>query len=163
MAWLLAKTKFNAFELARCNLARQGFEVFLPLERRNQRRRGKVVSLKTPYFGNYLFVSAASSTGQVSAIRSTLGVSCLVEFGGKAAEVCSQLVDDLRRNCDEEGCLTLPATVRKGDWVKVVSGPLFDRLGCVQELASKDRVWLLLEIMGRQSRTLVDRQDLVLA
>ncbi|UAB78966.1 transcription/translation regulatory transformer protein RfaH [Erythrobacter sp. SCSIO 43205] len=159
--WLVAQTKPHATMLAVNNLHRQGFTTFLPLERRMQRRQNRLQEMTKPYFGNYLFVSLRNSEAPVSQIRSTCGVSRLVEFGGSIAKISERLIDELKSRCDENGFLQLQSNTQVGDKVRVAGGPFYDHLGKVEQLASNDRVWVLLDILGHRNRTLVAKSDLV--
>lgn len=161
--WFVAQTKPNAMELAVKNLQRQGFVTFLPLERKTQRRQNNFRQVKKPYFGNYLFVSSTGSTAPVSRIRSTYGISRLVEFGGNIAQVSEELISELMSRCDDAGCLQLPSATRTGDTIRVIGGPFHDRLGTVEKMASNDRVWVLLDIFGRKNRTFLTKDNLAKA
>jgi transcriptional antiterminator RfaH len=159
MRWVLAQVKPGSETLAKRNLERQGFESFLPLERRTQGRKGRLTDTKRPYFGNYIFVAANDASAPVTAIRSTFGVSRLVEFGGTTAHVPTALVRELKNACDEHGCLTLRPTMDAGDTVQVIRGPFFSQLGQVESFASKDRIWVLLDLLGSLNKTLLARKD----
>lgn len=158
--WLVAQTKANKMQLAMSNLQRQGFASFAPLERKTQRRQGKFLQITAPYFGNYLFVSLRGTTAPVSRIRSTYGISRLVEFGGNIAQVPQQLIEELKNRCDDAGCLQLPSTTQAGDTIRVIGGPLHGHLGKVEQMASSGRIWVLLDILGQESRSLLTKSDL---
>lgn len=160
MTWLVAQTKPNAIALAVENLQRQGFGTFVPLERKTQKRQNKLLQIKKPFFGNYLFISVGGSPAPISRIRSTYGVSRLVEFGGSIAHVPQQLIDELQNRCDDDGCLELPSSTQAGDAIRVIEGPFYDQLGKVEKVASNDRVWVLLDILGQKNRTLLSRRNL---
>jgi transcriptional antiterminator RfaH len=155
MTWLLAQTKHNAMNLAINNLHRQGFVTFVPLERKTQRRQKKLLQIKAPYFGNYLFVSTEDSSAPISCIKSTYGVTRLVESGGAIAEVPQQLIDELKDRCDKEGCIVRPTSAQIGDAVRMTGGPFHDQLGQIEELATNDRVWVLIHMLGGQNKALV--------
>jgi transcriptional antiterminator RfaH len=158
--WLVVQTKPHAMALAVDNLHRQGFATFLPLERKTQRRQNRLLQITKPYFGNYLFVSAKGSAAPVSQIRSTYGVSRIVEFGGSIAQVPEQSIVELKSRCDGAGCLQFPSATQAGDSIRVIGGPFHDQLGRVEQMASNERVWVLLDILGQKNRTLVSRNDL---
>lgn len=157
---MLAQTKTNAAQIARRNLQRQGFEVFLPLEKATQNRRGKLSSVLRPYFGNYLFVRASHASAPISTIASTLAVQKLVRFGEKIAEVPVELISELLDACDDQGCLSLTPKLTEGNKVRVTNGPFKDQLGVVQALSTGDRVWVLMELMGQQTKTLMSAKGL---
>ena len=54
--WFLAQCKPNSHNVAKRNLVRQGFSVFLPLQETTRRARGRFVTQMRPLFPGYLFV-----------------------------------------------------------------------------------------------------------
>ncbi len=160
MTWVLAQTKTNAAQIACRNLQRQGFETFLPLEKATQNRRGKISSVLRPYFGNYIFVRAGHASAPISAISSTLAIQKLVRFGETIAEVPAGLITELLYACDDQGCLSLSPNLSEGDKVRVTTGPFKDQLGAVEALSTGERVWVLMELMGQKTKTLMSAKGL---
>lgn len=151
-AWFAAQAKPNAAHIAARNLSRQGFDVFLPLERYTSRRGRMLRPALRPYFAGYLFVGFNPDTAPWQAIRSTYGVSRLVSFGASPRPVDPALVSQLMRVCDEEGVMRPHLGLVAGDAVTVAEGPLAGVVGRLDAMAPKDRAWLLLEIMGKSTR-----------
>ena len=88
-------TEVRQEALALTNLNRQGFECYVPMLRIKKLRRHKATLVEEPMFPRYLFIRLKTSgSGQSwSPIRSTLGVSQLVRFGGQPAVVDSKLIE----------------------------------------------------------------------
>ena len=84
--------------MALTQLARQGYESYLPLFAAEKLVRRKSTVVQEPMFARYLFVRL-DTTGQGqswSPIRSTVGVSELVCFGSRPARVDDALIATLR-------------------------------------------------------------------
>ena len=160
VTWYLAQLKPNCASIAQRNLARQGFETFLPLERTTQRKGGQLVEVKRPYFAGYLFVGIKTGAAPWSAIHSTLGISRLVRFGSTPTHVPAELVSELRGACDAECCVTTHVALEKGDDVRIAAGPFSDFIGQVEQLAPDKRVWVLLDVMGKATRVSIPSADL---
>lgn len=154
-SWFLAQLKPNAHQLAQRHLARQGFETFLPLEERTIRRAGRFQNALKPLFPGYIFVMFCAAQGRWRAINSTQGITRLVSFGRDPEPVPTRLVEALRRRCDGNGKLQPPALPEPGDKVRVTSGPFSDFAAKVERVAPDSRIWVLIELMGRQTRVAV--------
>lgn len=149
--WYLVQTKPRQEQTARTNLARQGYETFLPLLRRQARRPGRAAARLEPLFPRYLFVHLEPEKDDFAPIRSTLGVTQLVRFGAAYAHVPDALIAELRARGGPAGIAELPAPeFRSGDRVRIVEGPLAGYEGIFGAARGRDRVTLLLEIASRQ-------------
>lgn len=158
--WFLAQLKPNCGSIAERNLARQGFTTFLPLERLTKRKNGQLRQVKAPYFPGYIFVRDDLHASPWRAIQSTYGVSRLVRFGIRPAPVPSTIMEELLECCDPEGCIQRLEQFADGDEVQVTNGPLASFTGIIDKMAPDERAWLLIDIMGRATRSLVSRADL---
>ena len=72
----------------------------------------------------------------------------------------SSIIEQLRAREDDSGLCAGggESTFKNGDAVEITSGPFFDRLGVFDGLNDNQRIAVLLNIMGRQVRTLVPRE-----
>jgi transcriptional antiterminator RfaH len=158
--WFLAQCKPNSHNVARRNLARQGFEVFLPLQEATARSRGRFVTQLRPLFPGYLFVALDVRNGPWRAVNSTLGVTRLVSLGGEPTPVPRDLVDQLRLRCDPDGRLLPVPTLRRGDRVTLGKGPFANFVATIESLAPDRRIWVLLDLMGQQTRVAVQADQI---
>ncbi|WP_261320580.1 transcription termination/antitermination protein NusG [Qipengyuania aquimaris] len=69
-------------------------------------------------------------------------------------------MDELLGCCDPDGCIKDLTPLLEGDDVQVHDGPLTSFTGKIDKLAPNERAWLLIDIMGKATRTLVRRGDL---
>jgi len=102
-------------------------------------------------FPSYLFVQTCDETQSIAPIRSTLGVSQLVRFGTVPATVSHAVVEQVVQvaaslSAREEAVVH---GLTAGTPVRLVEGPLKGLEGLVTASA-QDRVFVLLEIMGRE-------------
>lgn len=161
--WYLAQLKPNCASLATRNLARQGFETFLPFERTTQRHGKRLVAVKRPYFPGYLFIRIAMEAAPWRAIQSTQGVARLVCFGSTPTPVPCALVAELQDACDCDGCITAHVALAEGDDVRIAAGPFTNFIGQVEQLVPDTRAWVLLNVMGQATRVSIPTGDLRLA
>ena len=159
-SWFLAQVKPNCSSIAERNLLRQGFTTFLPLERRTRKKSGQLRQVKAPYFPGYIFVRDDVQASPWRAIQSTYGVSRIVSFGIRPAPVPPEIMEELLERCDFEGCIQRTDKFAEGDEVQICNGPLTDFTGLIEKMAPDERAWLLIDIMGKATRSLVSCADL---
>jgi transcriptional antiterminator RfaH len=158
--WFLAQLKPNCANIADRNLQRQGFKTFLPLEKITQTCGGKFVSMKRPLFPGYIFVAFNMEHGHWHAVNSTYGITRLVSFGDKPREVPHELMDQLRARC-VDGVLSKESTpFRLGDSVTLSNGPFVDFVATVEQMATNQRVWILIDFLGGKTRMAVGHGDI---
>ena len=156
-AWYLVYCKPRQESVARENLTRQGYETYLPIMRDARRRQGKRVVLMAPMFPRYLFIHLNRQTDNWAPIRSTLGVVSIVRFGRSAARVPNDLIFLLRSREDSQGIQILPVERYKpGSRVRITQGGFAGYEGIFQAASSRDRVTVLLDVLGRKARATVD-------
>ena len=159
--WYLVYTKPRGENIALTNLERQGYETYLPLMRQRRRRRNKLTAVIEPMFPRYLFIKLAAGIDNWAPIRSTIGVANMVRFGQLAAKVPGGLIEDLRSREDESGIQKLPdLSLKKGDKVLIAEGPLAGYEAIYHSRTSKERVTVLLEMIGNHTRASVDLKHL---
>lgn len=118
------------------------------------------MSVKAPFFPGYIFVGIDAASSPWSAIRSSHGVSRLIGFGVHPATVPAHIIEELMRCCGSDGCVENYNQVSEGDTVKITHGPLTDFVGRVDKLAPNERAWVLIDIMGKATRSSLQLADL---
>jgi transcriptional antiterminator RfaH len=157
-AWYVVQTQVNAEAKAAQNLLRQGFEIYLPryLKRRSHAR--KIDKVAAPLFPRYLFVRVNTATQRWRSIQSTFGVSHLVLNGSDPARVAQQVLGSLKSREDESGFVKLDRRPQfsLGEKVRVLAGAFADNLGLFDGLDDRDRIAILLDLLGRKVRVSID-------
>jgi transcriptional antiterminator RfaH len=158
--WFLAQLRPNCVHIAERNLKRQGFTTFLPLEEKTVRRKGRFIQSLVPLFPGYLFTSIDPLLGQWRPVNSTYGVTRIVSFGQEPAAVPLKIVSELMLRCDPSGRILPPKMLQPGDRVRILTGPFVDFVAEVEKIAPDRRVWVLMELMGGQTRVAVSPASL---
>ena len=161
--WFVVQLRPNQHHIAARNLQRQSFETFMPEIVRDVKTVKGFVQKKKPLFPGYLFVSVRSGEERWHSISSTRGVCRLVSFGGRLpAPVPLGLISSLRERTDHEGILMPEPRLEPGQTVLVTRGPFSDFLATVEKNEDDARVWLLLDLLGQQTRVEVSREHVSL-
>lgn len=162
--WYVVQTQINGEAKAAENLQRQGFETYLPCYLKRRRHARKVDFAAKPLFPRYMFVAIDMATQRWRSVQSTFGVSRLVTNGDEPAVVPDGVIPALKAREDAKGFVEMDARLAfaPGDKVRVLAGAFMDNAGLFNGIADHDRVSILLEMLGRQVRVLLDA-DLVSA
>ena len=160
--WYLVYTKARQEDAAASGLEEQGYRVYLPKLRVKRRRPGGKVDVDEPLFPRYLFAAATQQDQSISPMQYTRGVQKLVKFGHIYLSVSNDIVEAIRKREDPDTGfhrLTMPS-LKPGDAVRMKTGPLAGIDGIFEAPSGQDRVIVLLEILGQQTRTEVSIGEL---
>lgn len=159
--WYVVYTKSRQEQIAVDNLVRQGFEAYCPSVATTKRRKGQLASIIEPFFPRYIFLNFDLASDNWAPLRSTRGVSSIVKFGGVPQRVPSSLVAALRENENSDKLQEVtPNTWRLGDSIEIEQGPFAGYKCLFQSERGTDRVTVLLNIIGKPTRTTLLKQDL---
>jgi len=161
--WYGAQSHPHAENKAVLHLNRQGFETYLPLYQKRRRHARRTETIAVPLFPRYFFVAVDMAVQRWLSIQSTIGVSKLVCNGNAPAPVPGGVVEALKYREDENGFFVMDARPRfaPGDSVRIVDGAFANCLGRFEGLRDGERVAVLLDLLGRKVRVVLD--DLSLA
>jgi len=163
--WYVAQTQPNSENKALVHLARQGFVAYLPrfLKRRRHARRIDVVA--APLFPRYLFIAMDMSTQRWRSVFSTVGVSRVVCTGDTPTPVAAQVVAMLKNREDASGFIQLDQRPRFniGDQVRVLEGVFSTSIGIYDGMPERDRVAILLDLLGRKVRVILHSEAVATA
>jgi len=98
------------------------------------------------------------ATQRWRSIFSTVGVSRLICGGDAPQAVPDRIVDALRAREDEAGLVRLD--LRSGDKICVLDGALAGCFGLYEGMKDSERVAVLLDLLGRKVRVIVDAEKI---
>jgi transcription antitermination factor NusG len=153
-SWYAVYTHVNFEERVASALEAQGFEIYLPMLRCWDRRKGELSW--RPAFPRYLFVHCHLTPDEWRAIKKTRGV---LQFVGmdKPQPIHEEEIRSVRiileaTNGEVEGHPFL----KVGDKVKVVAGPFKGAVGYLIEVCKRHKLLVGVEILGRAVVTEID-------
>lgn len=158
--WGVVYTQAGAEAKAVANLRRQGFDTYLPcyLRIRSHARRQEQVA--APLFPRYLFVRWNLANGRWRSINGTLGVSRLICAGEKPVTIAPEVVESIRHREDADGFVALDDHgLTTGQPLRITEGPFAEYIGFFRKMADSQRVQLLLDLLGRQTRLILPRSS----
>jgi transcriptional antiterminator RfaH len=160
--WFVVRTHPNSEFKALANILRQGYGAYLPRYRKRRRHARKTDVVQSPLFPGYLFVEMDPERARWRALNSTLGVSELICQNGMPAVVPDDVIGTIRAHEDVEGYVLLgyQTNLKPGDAARIDRGAMADRIGIFDCLSDRDRVFVLLDLLGRQVRVELSLADL---
>ena len=163
--WYVVQTQSNGEAKAAQNLQRQGYEVYIPRYLKRRRHARKVDVSAKPLFPRYIFVAIDFENQRWRSIKSTVGVSRLVSNGDDPSIVPEGVVQALRSREDGNGFINLETrpVFAPGDKVRVLAGVFTDSAGLFDGVGDHDRVSILLDMLGRKVRVLLDADTVAAA
>ena len=163
--WYVVQSQPNAEQKAIAHLNRQGFRTYLPRypKRWSHARQVKIVA--APLFPRYLFVAIDINAQRWRSIYSTIGVSRIVCNGDCPTAIPDEVVATLKAREDAGGFVRLNnhLSFRSGDKIRVLDGVFVDRLGLYDGMKDSDRVAVLLDLLGRKVRVMIDVESVTAA
>jgi transcriptional antiterminator RfaH len=156
--WYVVQTHTHAEAKAAAHLARQGFTAYLPRYLKRRRHARRIETVAVPLFPRYLFVTVDVMCQRWRAIHSTIGVARLVCNGDDPVAVADKVIETLRAGEDGQGFVSLRQRPRfaLGEKVRVLDGVFADCLGLFDGMKGSDRVAVLLDLLGRKVRLVLD-------
>jgi len=149
--WTLVYTKAKQEIRAKKHLENQGFQVFLPIISIEQGSKKSISEKLEAMFPRYIFIKL-NQEDDWSCIRSTIGVSKVIFFGQRIAQVPNQLITYLQSKSDKAGVFKQKKIKRdfeKGEKIIIKKGAFQGMEAIFISKNSKDRVRLLLNFTNQ--------------
>jgi transcription elongation factor/antiterminator RfaH len=152
LRWYAIQTKGNREKEVAKRLTDLKLEIFLPWLRERRRIGSKYQWALVPLFPGYLFCRLdIVLSGKMA--RYSPGVKDFLKFGNEITEIPNDIIVGLQERCPQGVAAIDPVSLTAGDFVTINEGP-FAGLEAIFEKKMKgsERVAVLLEILGRQTR-----------
>jgi transcriptional antiterminator RfaH len=161
--WFILQFKSNSHHQASKNLTRQGFKTFLPLHESTSRKASRFINANRPLFPGYMFIAFDREKSNWHKINNTYGVSRLITFNSVLKPIPTTIIDSLMKRCDSTDKLLPNKRLAKGDKIKVLKGPFTNFTATVETYESDQRIWILMDLMGRQAKIEAHMNDIQLS
>ena len=150
--WFILQFKPNSHHQAVKNLNQQGFKTFLSLIDITSRKASRFINTAQPLFPGYMFITFDKTESKWHKINNTYGVLRLITFNSILKSIPNIFVDNLMKRYDSSGKLLPIKKLKKGDQVKVLNGPFANFIATVEKYETDQRIWVLLDLMGRKTK-----------
>ena len=156
MRWIVLRSHPQRENFAAECVSQQGYAVFLPRVLEYSGRGAHRFALAKPLFPSYLFVGVES---RWRPLLSTFGVAAVIMAGETPGVVPLSVIEQLHSRLDVDGFVRLPKRQR-GDRVQIMRGPFAKHTGLYLGMSARDRVRVLLSVMGGQTSVLIHERAL---
>ena len=162
--WAAARLQPHREQLALNSLKLSGFETYFPRIRERRLVRGRKVLVTPPLFPGYAFIAIEL---QWHAARWSPGVLSLVMDGDRPSRVPDGDIADLRAR-ERGGFVVLPKQSKStsgfhpGDRLRVRSGPFTGCFGLYAGMRPRDRVLVLLRMLGGEREVTLPKGDVAI-
>lgn len=164
--WYLAYTKPRGERVALNHLTAQSYEAWLPLIKQIARGRKKSTDgglyVLEPMFPRYVLFRPSHDAQSIAPAKSTVGVTKLVTLGHIPGTLTHQQALDLATMEHDQHALegNDVAGFKAGMPVLVREGP-FKGLSAIVQLTAQERVFLLVQLLGKEHRVALPLQHVV--
>jgi transcriptional antiterminator RfaH len=156
MNWIVVRSHPNRENFATEHCVRQGYQVFLPRILEVTRYGSQRIATTKPLLPTYLFVAIEA---RWRPLLSTFGVRSVIMHSDSPAFVRPGIIEELRKRQDKDGFITLPKR-KRGDHIEIARGPFAGHAGIYLGMPARDRVRVLLSVLGGRTTVLVAERDL---
>lgn len=151
--WLVAHTKSRNEKALAHDLMARGVQYFLPMTWSVSKRARRTTKSLLPLFAGYVFV-CGDEENRLDILK-TNRVANIIEVTdqGFFLSELAQIDQALRTGAP----LTPHNYLEKGQWCRVISGPLMGLEGMVQEMRTITRLILQINLLGQAAAVEIDR------
>lgn len=162
LKWFVIKTKPCAENDVKLRLTNAQFEVFYPRIKSIVRSRNKPTSRLKSLFPSYIFARFDVSKPEVfHMIKYTRGVHRILGSGDIPTPIPDEIVKVIKERVNKEGVVEQRLVFKKGDQVRIRTGPLQDLVGILEKpVSASGRVRVLLEIMKKVVKAEIPCSDI---
>lgn len=155
--WTVAATKGSDEERAAHHVERQGFKFYLPRIVMHYGSRSKREFL----FPGYIFIQINKHWHSLFGTR---GIRHLFMCSGMPTRMPDSDMVDMRSRENDDGLVELPPPLRIGDHIEVTgTGPFNGKSGVLKGMLSRDRCFVLLNMLGRSTPVMLNRKVISLS
>ena len=159
--WLCVMCKIQQENIAKDNLTRQGFTVYLPMAQRRGRKQGRVTTNLKAMFPGYLFIEADLEYQDLSVIRSTIGCIAFLRRGAQPALVPNQVIVSIKEAEDVlHGKFEVHQNFTPGGKYELMEQGFNGHTATFLALDGKERVRVLVRLLNKEHEVKIPTSSL---
>ena len=154
MKWFVVYSLPTKEVIAKQHLQEQGYDVYLPMFKKIRRHARRVDEVLQPLFPRYLFVGLDLEVDSWRAVNGTRGVAYLLLNDGHPLGIPTSIIENLKIQENDHGFVPISfiETFVKGEKLRIVDGTFKDQIAIFETMDDKQRVQLLLNFLGRDTK-----------
>jgi transcriptional antiterminator RfaH len=159
--WCCAQHETNRERLALHTLGLRHYEVYLPrIRTRRVTTTRKTLETSVALFPGYLFIRIVE--GRWWDARWSVGIVRIIRDGERPAVVPDAVIDGIRQREGADGLIDLappPPEFSRGDRLQIIQGAFVGHTVLFEGMSSRQRVEVLLILLGSPRRVTLPRAD----
>ena len=155
--WLVATYKINEIKRAESNLKSQNFDYYLP---KIKVKKSNSFLVEEVLFPGYIFINTRLE--DYSSIKYTLGIKKIIKFGKSIPFLTNKEIKNIQSIEKLSKLKPISSILKLGQEAMVSDGPFKGTLVKICSLPSKDRIEVLLNILGSSRKVEILKKDLLL-
>lgn len=155
--WFVATYKIKEIKRLKFNLANQNFDYYLPKITKKKRNAGLEVELLFP---GYIFINAGIEN--YSALKYTIGIKSIIKFGNNISFLTNEEIESIQNLEQSSKSKPLSSSIQVGQDAILRKGPFKGAIVKICSLPYKERINILLDLLGSVRRVNIPAKDLVL-
>ena len=159
-SWILARNKPNQDKTALINLERQNFEFFHPTFKIISKVRNKFKEIIKPVFPGYIFISINLEETNWHKINNTRGISSIIVFANEIPLIRCEIIEELKHRFSLDNAQKVVDPYKIGMDAEITNGPFAQLIGKIDKIDADERIWILLDILGDQTRVSINKLNL---
>lgn len=155
--WLVATYKINEIKRIESNLKNQSFDYYLPkiiTKKHNTNPKEEAM------FPGYIFIN--TDIDRYSSVKYTKGIKNIIKFGNNISSITIEEIESIRMVEKASRLQPLVEKIKIGQEVNIKSGSFKGNIAKICSFPSKERVGILLHILGSSRRIEISEKYLVL-
>lgn len=161
--WHVAFTQPNSEMRAVRHLRNQDFPAYVPLFLKRAHKGRQIDRRPSPLFPRYVFVGFDADRERWRSVNGTIGITSLICHGDRPARIDEKIVNAIasRESVDGFVQLSIMRSYNPGQSIRVTEGVFADQLGLYEGLGDQARICILLDLLGRKVRVMVEPEAVV--
>ena len=155
--WLVVRYKINEYQRFIKNLQNQDIQFYIPRIFINTKKDNIKLEILFPGYG---FIQSAQTNFQ--ALRNTLGLLNIIKFGDRFAVVENSMINQFKQlECSSKIQPIIDKQFIVGDEIFVNSGPFKGYMSKIMSVPKRDRITILISILGTKRILTIPTSSLV--
>jgi transcriptional antiterminator RfaH len=164
-SWHVAFTQPNCEMRALRHLRNQKFPAYVPRFLKRAYKGRRIERRPAPLFPRYIFVGFDVDRQRWRSVNGTIGVTHLICHGDRPAPIDESIINAIAQREGEDGLvrLSIAPSFIPGQPVRVTEGVFAEQLCLYEGVGDRERVRILLNLLGRKVRVLIESELVVAA
>ena len=124
------------------------------------RIQNKFKEIIKPVFPGYIFIAINLEEKNWHKINNTRGISSIIVFGNEIPLIRCELSEELKYRFSLNSSLEAVDPFEIGMNAEITNGPFAQLIGKIEEIDADQRIWILLGVLGNQTRVSINRLSL---